>query len=220
MNGLFFQSSNGRLLLGCISASILTRASPTTLRVACRAGLPPFADVVDGQCLGIMADLFVMSAQTAGFNYTITPINYVATTAVTVNSTTGQSPFDIAISFNTITPDRLAAVDFSLPIGEFSLAAMINPKYAKSGASLVQSLTETTVLYLLSVKALIIFCASMIVGFSELYLCKESELQKVESYTARIAICFESTFQVHPRLFYVFLKCAHCMILGLYARKM
>ena len=180
------------LLLTCIGQ---VRSAATVLRVACRAGLPPFADVVNGQCVGIMADLFVMCANTAGFNYTITPINYVATTAVTVNASTNESPFDIGISFNTITPDRLTTVDFSEPIGEFTLAAMINPKYTKSGANLVQALTQTTVLYLLSVKALTIFCAALIVGFSEIYLCKESELQKVESYTARIAICFESTFQ-------------------------
>ncbi len=125
----------------------LGKVRTNTLRAACRSGLPPFADVTNGKCVGIMADLFVMIAKTAGFNYTITPINYVATIAVTVNSTTNQSPFDIGISFNTVTPERLATVDFSMPIGEFTLATMINPKYTKSGANLVESLTETTVLH-------------------------------------------------------------------------
>ena len=168
----------------------------TTLSVACRAGLPPFSDVVNEKCIGIMAELFAMSAKTAGFNYSITPINYVATVAVTVNSTTNQSPFDMAISFNTVTPDRLLTVDFSMPIGEFLLASMIHPKYSKGGINLIDALTGTTILYLLAIKALIIICSSFIVGFSELYLVKDSPLQKVNSHTKRIALCFESTFQV------------------------
>jgi hypothetical protein len=184
------------VVLLSLAALWVGQAFSTTYRVACRAGLPPFADVVDGECVGIMADLFAMSAHTAGFNYTITPINYVATAAVAVNSTTNQSPFDFGISFNTITPDRILSVDFSLPIGEFGLVAAIHPKYIKTGANLVSSLTETTVLYLLSVKALIIFCSAIIIAFAEIFLCEDSELQKIESYTARIAVCFESTFQV------------------------
>jgi hypothetical protein len=177
-------------------AAWIGQVLPTTLNVACRAGLPPFADVVDGKCVGIMAELFGMSAKLAGFNYTITPINYVATAAVTVNSTTNRSPFDMAISFNTVTPDRLLTVDFSMPIGEFGLAAMIHPKYSKGGINLIEALTGTTILYLLAVKALIIICSSLIVGFSELYLVKTSPLKEVTSNTKRIALCFESTFQV------------------------
>ncbi len=69
-----------------MAALWIGQAFSTPHRVACRAGLPPFADVVDGECVGIMADLFVMSAHTAGFNYTITPFNYASTTAVAVNS--------------------------------------------------------------------------------------------------------------------------------------
>ena len=73
-----------------IALLCIAQANTTYLRVACRSGLPPFADVVNGNCVGIMADLFSMVAKTAGFNYTITPINYVATQAVTVNRTTNR----------------------------------------------------------------------------------------------------------------------------------
>jgi hypothetical protein len=184
-----------RLMLVFLGAWI-GQVHSTTLKVACRAGLPPFADVVDGKCIGIMAELFAMSAKTAGFNFSITPINYVATVAVTVNKTTNQSPFDMAISFNTVTPDRLLTVDFSMPIGEFGLAAMIHPKYTKGGINLIEALTGTTILYLLAVKALIIICSALIVGFSEIYLVQTSPLKEVTSNTKRIALCFESTFQV------------------------
>ncbi len=60
-----------------------------------------------------MAELYEMSAKTAGFNYTISPVIFVATTAVAVNSTTNRPPFDFGISFNTVTPDRILTVDFS-----------------------------------------------------------------------------------------------------------
>ena len=172
------------------------QSSEPFLRVACRAGLPPFSNVVNGSCVGIMADLFSMIAKTADFNYTITPINYVATLAVTVNGTTNTSPFDIAISFNTITADRMQIVDFSLPIGEFSLAAMLNPKYSKKGINLIDALTGNTILYLLCVKALIIFCGSIIIFFSEHFLTQHSELKQIESISERVLICLETTFQV------------------------
>ncbi len=41
--------------------------------MACRAELSPFADVVDGQCVGIMADLFVMSIGEFGLVAAIHP---------------------------------------------------------------------------------------------------------------------------------------------------
>ena len=212
------------MIFRCVMFSILINrlfATNNSLRVGCLAGKPPFVDVVNGNCVGLLADAFSAMISGSGFEYSMHFINSttVAQLAhgrpICITGTmeppecvisksdipsvlfhTNKTAFDVGITFTYATSDRLSYVDTSFPVVETYYTVLIDPKFAKAAAgTLLSSITRPTVMYLFAIIIIFKLATTFFFLLAESLLVAESELLEIRFLSSRVLTCFVSSVE-------------------------
>ena len=148
-------SSPACLMVVLLALRSVSFSKGKVLRVGCLQGKPPFVDVVDGACVGIMADAFFDLMKNTTLQYsmhfikpstlaalaksrpicdsgTFSPSDCVVNPSdiPSVLFHTPQNSFDIGITFSFVDPDRHTYVDPSIPLIDSYYSALLSPSYA------------------------------------------------------------------------------------------
>ena len=148
-------SSPACLMVVLLALRSVSISKGKVLRVGCLQGKPPFVDVVDGACVGLMADAFFDLMKNTTLQYsmhfikpstlaalaksrpicdsgTFSPSDCVVNPSdiPSVLFHTPQNSFDIGITFSFVDPDRHTYVDPSIPLIDSYYSALLSPSYA------------------------------------------------------------------------------------------
>lgn len=129
------------------------------LKVGCQAGQPPYSDFDHAnptRCTGLFADMFYTIANRMSLNYTMDIVHSDHIDhLLEVNATTGESEYDMFVSFHTVSPERIRVLDFSVSVYQTDYRVALLPHFHSPRVTLVKSVIRDSVLYLFSVIALI-----------------------------------------------------------------
>eukprot|EP00759_Apiculatamorpha_spiralis_P037111 PhF_6_TR37130/c0_g3_i5/m.54606 len=138
------------LSLGTVMSSSTPAPFSTPWKVLCRRGQPPINDFanVTNDCVGLFAELFTTIATRLKMQYQLTVVDSSVDPYLNLTST---DPHDAAITFQTITPDRMLLYDFSSAVLRSQDVIVLQPKYLQREGSITGSIIRDPVFYLFSI---------------------------------------------------------------------
>ena len=190
--------------------------NPGTLRVGCLQGKPPFVDVVDNMCVGLLADVFEAAMNLTGYSYkmsmitpqtltrlaqhrpicwpsseSLQPPNCIVSSSdiPTLMFNTNQSHYDIGITFTYVTAQRWTFVDSSGPIMEAYYTIMLGPRFVVSATNIWAATMDPAVLSLVCA-LFVVTLTTAITYFIAESTTKSSKFHKLHSHSERLFVCF------------------------------
>lgn len=107
--------------------------------------------------------------------------------SVLFNSNT--STFDIGLTFDYISVDRLRFVDSSVPIFDAMYAVLLGPKYIQPASNIAGSIFSAAVMYIVGLIFLFTLGTSLLYFICESFK-STSEILEIQSYSGRLGACF------------------------------
>ena len=201
---------NFRMSLIVLAIQGLSVCNSQVLRVGCLKGKPPFVDVVNHSCVGLMADAFYALMPNTSMQYTMefidkTTLSNLAKNRPICNVGLMQPPecivdtsdipsilyhtanvtYDLAITFTYATSDRLTYVDTSIPLIDTYYSILLTPNFASSSPSILSTLTRQSVFYLIAILFLVTVATALVFFICESFLVETSHLLHYRCLSAR-----------------------------------
>ena len=184
------------------------------LRVACCPGAPPFVSAPGGICTGLLYDVFNAAMSGAGWPFEIqivdnktlskiaagrpicapmgsSPPNCIISEldAASVLFNNNVSMFDVGITFDYLTAERLQFVSSSVPVFDAYYSILLGPKYIQPAADVSGAIFSTAVMYIVGLIFLITLGASILYFLCESFT-SSSGILEIQSYSGRLGACF------------------------------